>query len=383
MSVCPEVTVVAEKHLKLLLVEDNPGEARLIRVYLSEAPDLNIELLHVESLAAASEKIAANRIDVMLLDLGLPDSNGLETFTIANRNHPELPIVVLTGHADTELGATAVQGGAQDYLTKGRVDGNVLSHALRYAIERKQASLELEQAYTALKKAQEQLVKSEKMVVIGTLATKIAHEINNPLQVVIGLSEEIAEGEDIAQIHEDARDVLSYTDRITSIVDGLTYYSHDSRTESLIEMVDLNRALKDSLTIARYVPGFKLIKIITDLNEHPPVLANQGELQQVFTNLINNAIAAMPRGGELALTTETCDNCVRTCVRDSGCGIPNTDFDRIFEPFYTTKRAGEGTGMGLYVIHQIITKHRGEIDLVSHEGEGTTFTITFPLAEEA
>ena len=171
---------MADKLLKLLLVEDNPGDARLIQIYLSEAPGLNIKLYLVESLAAANGKIAETEIDVMLLDLGLPDSNGLETFTSANRDNPEVPIVVLTGHADTDLGATAVLGGAQDYLVKGQVDGNILSHALRYAIERKRASLELEQAYTALKETQAHLVQSEIRVSAagGSTAIRIASRRN-------------------------------------------------------------------------------------------------------------------------------------------------------------------------------------------------------------
>lgn len=373
---------MADKLLKLLLVEDNPGDARLIQIYLSEAPGLNIKLYLVESLAAANGKIAETEIDVMLLDLGLPDSNGLETFTSANRDNPEVPIVVLTGHADTDLGATAVLGGAQDYLVKGQVDGNILSHALRYAIERKRASLELEQAYTALKETQAHLVQSEKMAGIGTLATGVAHEINNPLQVVIGMTEEIADGDNLEQIHEDAREVLEATERIRKTVDELTYYSHDAQTLDEIKPVDLNLAIRKSLKMAKYIPGFKRLRLTTELSATSPIHANPGKLQQVFTNLITNAVAAMPEGGELTLTTDHHDDHVRVRIRDAGSGIPAEKRSKIFEPFFTTKKKGEGTGLGLYIVHQIVTKHNGDIVLASCEGEGTTFTITFPLAQE-
>ena len=373
---------MADKLLKLLLVEDNPGDARLIQIYLSEAPGLNIKLYLVESLAAANGKIAETEIDVMLLDLGLPDSNGLETFTSANRDNPEVPIVVLTGHADTDLGATAVLGGAQDYLVKGQVDGNILSHALRYAIERKRASLELEQAYTALKETQAHLVQSEKMAGIGTLATGVAHEINNPLQVVIGMTEEIAYGDNLEQIHEDAREVLEATERIRKTVDELTYYSHDAQTLDEIKPVDLNLAIRKSLKMAKYIPGFKRLRLTTELSATSPIHANPGKLQQVFTNLITNAVAAMPEGGELTLTTDHHDDHVRVRIRDAGSGIPAEKRSKIFDPFFTTKKKGEGTGLGLYIVHQIVTKHNGDIVLASCEGEGTTFTITFPLAQE-
>ena len=220
------------------------------------------------------------------------------------------------------------------------------------------------------------------MAGIGTLATGVAHEINNPLQVVIGMTEEIAYGDNLEQIHEDAREVLEATERIRKTVDELTYYSHDAQTLDEIKPVDLNLAIRKSLKMAKYIPGFKRLRLTTELSATSPIHANPGKLQQVFTNLITNAVAAMPEGGELTLTTDHHDDHVRVRIRDAGSGIPAEKRSKIFEPFFTTKKKGEGTGLGLYIVHQIVTKHNGDIVLASCEGEGTTFTITFPLAQE-
>ena len=122
---------------KILLVEDNPGDARLIREMLAEAEGANFEIDWAPQLSAGLEKLRGGKIDLVLLDLGLPDSRGLDTFLTAYSCAPQIPFVVLSGLDDANLGLKAVQQGAQDYLTKGRVDGELLLRSIRYATERK------------------------------------------------------------------------------------------------------------------------------------------------------------------------------------------------------------------------------------------------------
>jgi len=132
-----------DKHIKVLLIEDNPGDARLIREMVAEVGGARFDLECVDRLSTALERLAAGGIDVVLLDLGLPDSTGFDTFTKVYAQSPEAPIVVLTGLDDEALAVEAVREGAQDYLTKGQVDGNLLVRAMKYAIERKRAEEEL------------------------------------------------------------------------------------------------------------------------------------------------------------------------------------------------------------------------------------------------
>ena len=169
------------KPIKALLVEDNPGDSRLIREMLAEARGVTFELKHVDRLQAALEQLAEEGIDVVLLDLGLPDSGGLETLSKTYAQAPKVPVVVLTGLHDETLGAQAVNKGAQDYLVKGQIDGSLLVRAICYAIERKQAEERERQL-------QLQLDLSARMASIGVMVSGVAHEINNPLTNIIGFT---------------------------------------------------------------------------------------------------------------------------------------------------------------------------------------------------
>ena len=133
------MSVSRESPIRILLVEDNPGDVRLLREHLSEAKQDRFELTHVATLSGGLEQLAGNRTDVVLLDLSLPDSHGLDTFVRAQAQAPGMPFVVLTGLADETVAAAALREGAQDYLVKGQVDSNLLVRSMRYAIERKRA----------------------------------------------------------------------------------------------------------------------------------------------------------------------------------------------------------------------------------------------------
>ena len=129
---------MSDKPIKILLVEDNPGDARLLREILAEVTFTQFELAHVERLSEALKRLGEKRFDVILLDLSLPDSQGFDTFTQVQAQAPQVPIIVLSGLDDESLAVRAVREGVQDYLVKGQMDGNLLARAMRYAIERKQ-----------------------------------------------------------------------------------------------------------------------------------------------------------------------------------------------------------------------------------------------------
>lgn len=139
------------RHIRVLLVEDNPADAELIKHQLSKTEKSRHELLHVDRLEKGLEYLDKNEIEVVLLDLNLPDGMGLETFERANAHAPHMPIIVLTGHDDDELGIEAVQKGAQDYLVKGSAVNALLGRSIRYAIERKKMLTQLEQSMKEIK----------------------------------------------------------------------------------------------------------------------------------------------------------------------------------------------------------------------------------------
>jgi PAS domain S-box-containing protein len=231
---------------------------------------------------------------------------------------------------------------------------------------------------TEEQRLQEQLIQSEKLAGIGTLASGVTHEINNPLSGIIGMAEIALEGEDPSKNKEYLKDILNCAQRIGEIVKGLKSYSRAAKKEDL-SPVDLNDVLEESLKMVRLAIKTTSVEVIKKFQPIEKIQANVGEVQQVFTNLINNAFQAMDgKGGKLILSTRSLKDSVEVKVSDHGMGIPQKYLSQIFDPFFTTKKPGEGTGLGLNIVYRIVTKYEATIDVESKEQVGTTFTIKFP-----
>ncbi len=355
-----------EKYIKVLLIEDNPGDARLISEMLAEARGVNFDLECTNRLSPGLKRIGAGGIDVILSDLSLPDSQGLDTFAEVNAQAPSLPIIVLSGLDDEELAVKAVQEGAQDYLVKGQVDSSLLVRSIRYAIERKVT--------------QEQLIQSEKLAGIGTLASGIAHEINNPLAGIVGFAEILMNEKNQEKTRKYAKIILKEAERTANIIRWLSSYSRQAKDSNINDVV-LSQVIEEALEALKHTRKSYDIEIVKEYQKTPTIKGNRSELQQIFVNLMNNAVDAMPNGGRLRLSTAMKDGFVEARVSDNGMGIPKEKITRIFDPFFTMKEVGEGTGLGLYVTSMIVKKHHGTIDVNSEVGKGTTFTLGFPISE--
>jgi signal transduction histidine kinase len=236
-----------------------------------------------------------------------------------------------------------------------------------------------------LRETQLQLLQSEKMASLGKLSAGVAHEINNPLGGILIFSKMLIEDlppedprkEDLERICEEAT-------RCKEIVKGLLEFAR--QTSYKMESTDINRALVQGISLMENQALFHNIRIIKNLDPNlPPIMANAGQLNQVFMNIILNAAEAMEGKGTLTITTrlETDQNTVILEFTDTGCGIKKEHLTRIFDPFFTTKEVGKGTGLGLSTSYGIVQKHRGRIWVRSDEGEGATFAIELPAKGEA
>lgn len=226
-------------------------------------------------------------------------------------------------------------------------------------------------------KLQTELLHADKLAGIGSFAAGIAHDINNPLQLILGLAENLREEEDLGTVREQAQDIIEAVRRTTAICRDLTSYS---RRASFTQhsMVPVNTKLDEALRIARYAVALHDIDVHKNYAPELAVKGNPDELLHVFVNLITNAVQAMDRGGTLTLESGVVNGATVVRVSDTGCGIPAEFQDKIFEPFFTTKPPGKGTGLGLYNIKNVIHHMRGTIGVDSQIGTGSTFTLTFP-----
>lgn len=232
-------------------------------------------------------------------------------------------------------------------------------------------------------KLEAELLQAEKLAGIGSFAAGIAHDINNPLQLILGLAENLAEEQDLEAIHEQARDIIEAVKRTSAICQDLTRYSRRASPHEDMT-VSVNGKLDEALKIARYASSFHDIEMTKRYQPGVSVKGNPDEVLHLFVNLITNAVHAMEQvGGTLTLATRILDGQVDIQIIDTGCGIAPEKIPEIFEPFFTTKAPGKGTGLGLYNVKTIVNKMHGKIAVESTVDQGSTFTLTFPTAEPA
>jgi signal transduction histidine kinase len=405
----------------VLLVEDNPDDAHLLQEVLAHAAPDHFILLHAETLHVAWQRLSENAVDVVLLDLALPDSRGLTTIAKVTQAAPSVPIVVLTGVNNETLALEALRMGAQDYLIKGQVDGRTVERVIRYAIQRKRAEeqlkqlnadlgrnqLELMQALSDLKKSHEelksiqwQLIEAEKMESVGRLAAGVAHEVKNPLAILsmgveILTQRGVAKGKDEGQLLSNMVSAISKAD---AVISQLQEFSVPRDAE--MKNANLNEVLEKSLALIKHELDRFQITLSKDLGEGlSPLWLDHNKIQQLFVNIFMNAVQAMPEGGTLFVRTfarqaqpaevihdvgdrkgdrfRVGDPVVIVEVQDTGIGIAEDKLSKVFDPFYTSKPTGQGTGLGLTVARKIVEMHSGTISVKNHKNGGVCVTTVF------
>jgi signal transduction histidine kinase len=346
----------------VLLVEDNSGDARLLREMLYESGSNDTELVHVSSMREAELYLAEHAVDIVLLDPGLPDARGLEAVRRVRAATPRIPLVVLTGLDDEGLAAQALQEGAQDYLIKGQTEARGLMRALRYSTERKR-----------LEQLKDEFVSS------------VSHELRTPLTSISGalglLMGNAAEGLPkpaarlVAIAHKNCQRLVRLVNDILDIEkmeSGQAIFNF-KRVEvgSLVEQtIEDNRG---------FATGYNVRIRLDPLPAGAEVRADPDRLVQVFTNLISNAVKFSPTGAEVIVAVEQRSETVRITVRDSGLGISDEFKPHIFEKFAqadnSDARQKGGTGLGLSIVKQIIDRLGGSVGFEDAPGGGAIFYV--------
>jgi signal transduction histidine kinase len=362
----------------MLVVEDNPGDVCLIRELLREAGGGAWSIEHAATLGEAERRLRAGAVDVALIDLGLPDARGMEAVDRVCQAHPELPVVVLTGLDATEAALEAIRSRAQDYLVKGRVDAASLQHSLRCAMERK--------------RLEQQLRRAQRLESIGRLAGGIAHDFNNLLGVIIGHCELLElRGPEPEHHARHVECIRGAAERASALTRQLLTFSR--RLPYLPEVLDVATVVSAVSQMLERLLG-EHVELRIEAAPLCFVKADRAQLEQVLVNLAVNARDAMPRGGTLWIRAGARElgvppaagmkpgRYVGISVEDTGSGIDAGTLPYIFDPYFTTKPVGHGTGLGLATSLEIVRQSGGHIDVASEPGRGSQFTILLPACSE-
>ncbi len=265
---------------------------------------------------------------------------------------------------------------ASPYQESTLEHARILSGAAGIAIDNLRLYREARQSYDRLMATQKQLLQVEKLSSLGQLSAGIAHEINNPLFVIMGNLELAVERVD-GRLKSYLQKALGNAERIKKIIMDLREFYAPSK--NVFAEVRLNTILENAIPIVNLQNARSTIEFQLDLAETlPPVKGDDNQLLQVVTNILLNAVQAMPDGGKVTIASRSMDGFVLVSIADDGAGIPADQLDRIFDPFFTTKRDWTGTGLGLSVSHTIVENHMGSIEVESEAGRGTTFKIRLP-----
>jgi signal transduction histidine kinase len=397
-SAAPRRGTEREK-MEVLLVEDNASDAELLVEALGARTRHAFEIEHVERLEEAEGATHDRDYDVILLDLGLEETQGLATLVAARERLPDVPIIVLTGTDDDDLGLRALQEGAEDYLVKGQVDTRLLVRAIRYAKQR-HAHLEdiqrlndelkrsLDSKLAELRSAQEKSIRNERMAAVGTIAAGVAHELNSPLMGVMNHVQyaQVKLPKEFARVHDALAGAIEYTRRCASIIQALLMHARqDLPSGAAVRMscARVGEAVSVALRDARNLLEACRVHVDIDVPEPlPQVNLDQSTLQLVLLNLVRNACHAMRHSLEPAISigARSEGEYVQISVGDCGEGIEPEMLERIFEPLFSTKPFGMGSGLGLALCKCLVENAGGQIRASSRAGEGTVFAITLPAS---
>lgn len=376
---------------RILVVDDEPRtSSSLTKMLQAEGYEVNVS----QSKDEALREIKRRFYHFTIMETNLLGLNSLEVLRMIREINPEIGIIVMAAaRSSVAVSLKVLNEGACGYIVKPLKSEEVKSvikkaiQSQKFNRERKQLLETLKEKDRKLREAQERLMRSEKLAMIGQLATNVAHEIFNPLTAVLGWIQLLLVKTPRGDFRRDhLKEMERLIRRITRLSQGLLTFSR--QPSPFTHLVDVNKVMQETLSLIKGEISISKVKVCKRL--HPgllKVMADADQLQQVFVNLISNALQAMPKGGRLTISTGlkgpgTKEEMIEISFTDTGYGIPREELNKIFEPFFTTKKGKRATGLGLAIAQGIMANHRGKIAVESNPGEGTTFRVWLPLKPE-
>jgi signal transduction histidine kinase len=385
---------------KILIVDDEAANVRLLERIL-ELSGYN-QFVSTSDARQVVDLFRVFQPDLILTDLHMPHLDGfgvMEKIRALTGPQTYLPIVVLTADITPETRRRALEAGATDFLLKPfdhmevvlRIKNLLETRFLQKQLQQQNATLEehvrdrtsqLEEALSALKATQQQVIQQERFRALGTMAGGIAHDFNNALASILGYSELLLHTAEKSpeKTAAYAKTIMTAASDAARMVARLREFSRPATTSAFVETLNLNELVEEAIALT--LPKWKTgplahgltIEVRTELGNIPPVQGDPAELREALFNLIFNAVDAMPCGGVILIRTLAQGDGVRLEVSDNGTGMTEDVRQRCLEPYFTTKGSG-GTGLGLAMVYGIIHRHAGKLEIESQPGQGSTFII--------
>jgi len=371
--------------VRVLLVDDEDNYRNAIARRLERR---NLVVSQAPDGTACLEYLGENEVDVVVLDMKMPGMSGMETFKDISKYYPGLKVIFLTGNAALTEGVEGIKAGAFDYLSKP-VEIDHLAGKIRQAWELKRLEEGRERDKIFRRRLEKRMIHTQRLASLGTMSTGIAHEINNPLAIikestgflrmVIESADQIPEKE---MLFKGLEKIENSVDRARRITHQLLGYVRKHGHE--LTSVDIRRLTEDTVALIKQKTQAKKVSVQWESEPEREMLMHTDPFQvrQVLINLLENAVDAVDTNGQIRLALYRKEQSVCLEVRDNGSGIAPENMKQIFDPFFTTKpnvaENESGTGLGLFVVHKIMTGLSGSIHVESEPGQGTTFKICLP-----
>ena len=382
----------ADGRPQVLIADDEEGLRRFLR---GELEEIGCDVIEARDGAEALEYAQQYLPDLIVLDFMMPEIDGIELTRTLRKDDltSQLPIALITAHADDTPRIEALKAGVTDFLTKPfttaelKVRINNLLDRQKYQRELGLKNRELNRALEEIKENEARLLHAEKLSSLGRMSAGIVHEVNNPLNYsktaihALKMYADDLPGAEQEEFLETVGDLEEGVDRVITIVSDLRRFT---KGESVMrEPVEIGKVIESARRLLSH--ELQGIDFVVTVPEKCAVIGNENQLTQVFVNLVQNAAQSLEEKGAPAgealieiVAEPTPSGNVLIILRDNGCGIDPQDIEHIFDPFFTKREVGEGMGLGLSICHRIIESHDGRIDVDSVPHDFTEFTITLP-----
>ena len=373
---------------RVLVIDDELGPRESLRILLKN----EYEVVTADSVARGLQSLRERPPDTIVMDIRMPGTSGIEVLREIRQIDPHVSVIMLTGYGALETAQEAIRLGANDYMKKPFDTQEMLS-TIRRNVKRSEMTRRRIRTESELQNLNRSLVdelaKKDRMASLGQASAELVHDLRNPLAVILGYTEILAEDLEKAKRTSggDTTDAFAHVDviansvrRCRELIESWLALARPGRRPS--EALDLTALVNDVVSSFGFVAAER--KAILDLRLPPEVImvrSDPPQLRRVLQNIIGNAIDALPgENGRVVVECLRAGDRAEILVEDNGCGIPADKQKQLFQPYFTTKPAGQGTGLGLFITRKILEELGGGIELQSAPGSGTRASIRLPAA---